>query len=592
MRKATTKIMMLFITMLSVLTSCDGNHKMLVKMDEIKRIGNTSPKLAMQMMDSIDSPVNDYSEYVRMKYLLLDIRIKDELDTLPTSDITVSRLTEYFKSHGDLMEQQEAYYYAGSVYRELHDTPRALTNFLTSINVANKTKACDSILLRNAYSNLQYLYYNVQDYQNALNASQDEYRIAKELGSVPVNTVMHLGNSYMATGNTRKAAKAYDEILSKLSTHDNAYDPGPAYMLLYQYSTLGIKDKADRCYAIVHGNSAAKNAVAYNALGTYFSKYGSADSAIACFQHILADGKEPYYMYDAAKALFHIYTQRNNMGSANASAARFMKLSEELDLGQKQRFAATVNNEFQYHLDHQKLEDTEMSRQLYRRIILIVAIGSLLLLITVYAVFTKRRNILLKQKLMLAGKICEMESKSELMKNDIEAQKAQLANSKAELDKRKAMLDTMSQDIAQYTTELDESNHKLEEARLKLEEAKQKLEEKRLQSQSLMQMLHQTALQTSAEEIIISVRQAAKGKRHLSAHEWSQLIAAIDKKYPTFKSELLHAFKKMSEQQLQVYYMAKIGLTNPQMQNITDLPRTTLWRWSKAFSEKMGEEIK
>lgn len=585
MLKTTTTIMMLFIAMLSVLTSCDSNHKMLVKMEAIKRVGNTSPKLAMQMMDSIDSPVNDYSEYVRMKYLLLDVRIKDELDTLPTSDITVSRLTDYFKSHGDLTEQQEAYYYAGSVYRELHDTPRALTNFLTSINVAKKTEACDSILLRNAYSNLQYLYYNVQDYPNALKASQDEYRIAQKQGCVPVNTLMHLGNSYMATGNMRKAIKAYNEILDKLSTHYNAYGPESAYMLLYQYSTLGIKDKADRCYAFVHGNRDAKSASAYNALGTYYSKYGSADSAIACFKHILAEGKEPYYMYDAAKALFHIYTQDNNLSGANASAVKFMKLSEELDLGQKQRFAATVNNEFQYHLDQQKLEDTEMSRQLYLRIILLVTIGSLLLFITIYAVFTKRRNILLKQKLVLAGKISEMENKSELMRNDIEAQKTQLANSKAELDKRKATLDTMSQDIAKYAVELDESN-------LKLEESRQKLEEKRLQNQSLLQMLHQTALQTSAEEIIISVRQAAKGKRHLSAYEWKQFIAAIDKKYPTFKSALLHTFKKMSEQQLQVYYMAKIGLTNPQMQNITDLPRTTLWRWSKAFSERMGEEIK
>ncbi|MBR4921953.1 MAG: hypothetical protein IKZ62_11670, partial [Prevotella sp.] len=50
------------------------------------------------------------------------------------SDLMIKKLMSYFEDKGSLNEKQEVFYYAGSVYRDLQDTPRALEYFLKSLD--------------------------------------------------------------------------------------------------------------------------------------------------------------------------------------------------------------------------------------------------------------------------------------------------------------------------------------------------------------------------------------------------------------------------------------------------------------------------
>jgi hypothetical protein len=46
-------------------------------------------------------------------------------------------------------------------------------------------------------------------------------------------------------------------------------------------------------------------------------------------------------------------------------------------------------------------------------------------------------------------------------------------------------------------------------------------------------------------------------------------------------------FKKLgtfTEQQIQVCYLMRIGLSKHQIQNITNLSRVTIWRWEKKYN--------
>jgi len=47
---------------------------------------------------------------------------------------------------------------------------------------------------------------------------------------------------------------------------------------------------------------------------------------------------------------------------------------------------------------------------------------------------------------------------------------------------------------------------------------------------------------------------------------------------------LLSRVTALNDQQMQVCYLMRIGMSNPQIRNITDFPRTTIWRWTKTFS--------
>ena len=69
----------------------------------------------------------------------------------------------------------------------------------------------------------------------------------------------------------------------------------------------------------------------------------------------------------------------------------------------------------------------------------------------------------------------------------------------------------------------------------------------------------------------------------MATADWKQLYKAIDELYPTFKDQLLKELGTFTEQQMQVCYLMKIGLSKTQIQNMTNLSRVTIWRWVKKY---------
>ena len=91
-----------------------------------------------------------------------------------------------------------------------------------------------------------------------------------------------------------------------------------------------------------------------------------------------------------------------------------------------------------------------------------------------------------------------------------------------------------------------------------------------------------------AKDIIEKVRMASKGLYHLSDDEWKELLGAVDRLYPGFTHAVQAGFKKMSEAQLRVCYLAKIGLSGPQIVNLTGYPRQTVWDRIKRAQKVLG----
>lgn len=204
----------LFIGFISVfiiflLTSCLRN-KLLDEMERIKEIGDENPREALAMLDSLSQQAREGSEYVQAKYDLLKIRLNDKAYEMPKSDIEIKRLMEYFEKEGSMKEKQEVYYYAGSVYRDLQDTPLALENFFKSLDYAEDNTDCDSIMLRNTYSNLGYLQYGVQNYKESVKMAEKELAICKLLKKDVIVPYLHMSADYLALDDFQRAKTAMD----------------------------------------------------------------------------------------------------------------------------------------------------------------------------------------------------------------------------------------------------------------------------------------------------------------------------------------------------------------------------------------------
>ena len=309
-----TRILLVFILLLS-LFSC-GESRMEKTMERIRTVSDSDTKAAARMMDSISVEVKSGTEYTRMRYDLLKIRIDDKNDVKPMSDKMIAYLVKNFEENGNNTDRQEAYFYAGSVYRDLNDTPRSIDYFQKSIDVMADSDRTDSLLMRNAYSNLYYLFYNVQDYKNALAMAEKEYALSLELRSLSVTTLMHLGNACLATDDELKAMKCFDDVLRQVKQSGALQQGDIPYVLLYSYANSGRKEKAQECFGLTEKALPRRNdALACNARGEYYRLMGMTDDAIACYRTILKESKDEYNMYDAAKALFLLYTEKGDVAA-------------------------------------------------------------------------------------------------------------------------------------------------------------------------------------------------------------------------------------------------------------------------------------
>ena len=71
--------------------------------------------------------------------------------------------------------------------------------------------------------------------------------------------------------------------------------------------------------------------------------------------------------------------------------------------------------------------------------------------------------------------------------------------------------------------------------------------------------------------------------------EWKQLYQAVDELYPTFHETILKQPERLSEKEMQVMYLLRIGLSKRQIMNMTDMARVTIWRWEKKLEWVLDE---
>lgn len=134
---------------------------------------------------------------------------------------------------------------------------------------------------------------------------------------------------------------------------------------------------------------------------------------------------------------------------------------------------------------------------------------------------------------------------------------------------------------------LNSTNSKLSK---KLQDAENEFKMLIAQNRELTRITLMNNISVEATDIIEKVKKASKGKYRLNDEEWKELLGAIDKFYPEFTYEVQSKFKKINEPMLRVCYLMKIGLSGPQIVNLTDYPRQTVWERIKRIEKVIAME--
>ena len=531
----------LYVLLVSLL-SC-GRSRYLDTLDNIKRVGDSNPDTALLMLDSLAEGVRGESEYVRNKYELLKIRLCDKAYRPATSDVAIRNLMGYFGDKGSSLEKQEVFYYAGSVYRDLCDTPRALEYFLNSLDYAQSGMVYDTVMLRNTYSNLNDLYYNVQDYGNAALMARKELEVCRLLDSDRLIPYLHLCSSYIGLDSLSLASAANDSafnIFRASSVHERNNDD--LVYVLYYYSMINNKRMASLCHTmIMKDSSICSGFIPSLFFAYYYDCVEKKDSAIAYCEKALELSESLEERYDATKLLFALNKSNGDDKTACRLAYSYMQLSDSLDFGKRQEKAAQINNQHKYYIDKNRERMLNEQKEKYRRTLYLVSFIAIMLLCLGYVIHITRRNRQLNKILSL----------------NVEIERVSL----------------------------QEKNLRDELARKESE-----LNEKMAQNKTLVRLLHQSELTDKAEEVIESIRQVSNGEKTMSQSDWDQLFTAVNALYPDFKEQMVNKCDALTEQHIQFCYLLRIGLSNVQIKNITNLSRVTVWRWMKKFEwvEELG----
>lgn len=566
------------IPILIFFCSCfhEGNES-LELISNIRYIGDNNPQLALEKLDSISAYIIYEPLHSRMMFQLLRIRLQDKAYILPNSNKQIQEILPYFLENGTDREKQEALFYAGSVYRDLKDVPRSIDYFLKSMDAAEVAGTnCDSMLLRNTYSNLCYLFGCEHDNANTLVYARKEYELSSILDKYYMNSVLHMGEALLACDSIDSSLYYFDQVLHNLE-NEHPRDRETLSRLLYIYSHLRL-NKADKCFDLlsVMDEPTEMSAQELFALGEYHRIKENVEEAIKYIKKILEHEDDLISEYDASRYLYLLYRNNDNKEKALYYSDLFVDICGELNLGKRQELAATVNNIYNYYRDKETEQKLIIENQAYhernnRAILICVILATIGIAAVIYY-----RYCQIKRILRLKGKIDNIKKEKDNIVPESILRQSELIATKVELNQTMNRLSETREALNKTTEEI---NRMAEELRTKEIVLKEKIE----QNKTIVSLMHQSEFEESAEEIIHALKKSGDGLKKLTEKEWSMLYYAVDKLWPMFKEQMCFKLGKVTDQQQQICYLMRAGFTPTQIQNMIGLSRTTMWRCTKKY---------
>ena len=554
-----------------VICGCNdyNNEVLLNRLISVQNEGDTCPYNALERYDSLGAIFEHENEYLRSKYALLGVRLRDKAFITHTNDSVINLLYDYFINDGNRCEKQEVCYYMGSVYRDLHDTPRAVKYFLEAIQVAETEANIDSAILVASYSQLSNIYIKIFNYDEALIASIKALHIAESAGIETERDFANVASCYSKLNDIEGSIR-YSKIILKriIKKNDIKNNADIIAKRLADFAKFGYKAEADYCYALLqHLPEDARPKNYLINLAVYCRNCVSPDSAAAVFHRIQESDKSIAQQYNSTQFLMKYYASVGNYEEATRFVLLFIDANRNLLKDMNVEQTLNARNEFQYIRDRDK--EAAMVEQIGRtRLIWAVSIIVMILLLMSLLFFHYHRQRRLLKIIMernnavdnARGLIQKYEEELEQSHNIIEAKEKELVT-------KYSMIETLD---------------------VELKNAEDSIKRLMVQNETLTKfalMKKFSAGTEDAAEIIAKYKRAADGKCTLSEDDWSELIAAVDCVYPNFTSEINERLKDIKLHNLRICYLLKIGMTNPQIVNITGNPPQTVWYRVKRIKE-------
>lgn len=554
-------IYLIVAIIVSMFSSCsDSEYRK--GLTEVDSISSVNPQRAMAMLNSMKQEMEDAPEHEQMYYKLLCIKAPDKAYIKHTSDSMILKLLEYYETNGDKNLLPEAYYYAGKVYCDLNDAPKALEYYQKSEETLPKNADLyDFSKLYNQKGTLFLFQYLNKEAIKQFKMSYKYECLRKDTAMM----VYSLKNIAFAFGEEKKLDSCLFYYQKAYNLAIKLNDTIVISNIMGQIASFYVKnkdfDKAKKyLIPILVSNDKENKSAYYSIAANMYMNIGKYDSAFFYCKELLNNGSI-YAKQNASRRLAYIYIEKKDFPNAK----KYLKLSQELSDSVKAITATEsvnrMNSLYNYTLREKEnlvLKAENANKKFIFTIIMSVVV--ILLLALIVYIFNNRQ----KQKRQ-AEQINRL--KKELYRQSEEY-----------IQQNRKKIEALEQELKITSSENQMLVKRIEEQRSDLMLANEAAIRKKEINESAKARI-------TATDIYKTIQDHIKKEKVISAKEWNALEEVFNQKIVDFKDNL-YSYHNISQHEYHICMLIRLDFSPKELSILLGCTTSAISKARKRLHEK------
>ena len=554
-----TYIIATAIILLSFSCSRFEYRKSLIVADSLTE---TDPQRAVAMLDSMAPMMAGAPKHEQMFHRLLQIKAADKSYIKHSSDSTILSLVEYYETKGDKTLLPEAYYYAGNIYRDLNDAPRALEYY----QKAEESLLDDTDLKFKSKLHNQQGYLFLFQYQN--NKAISHFKSAYEYERKNKDTTMMtycLKNIAFAFGENKDQDSCLFYYQEAYKLAKNKKDSILVQDIMGQMASFYTKkkdyDKAKEYLmpSLASTNNNNKSAY-YSIAANIYMGTEEYDSALYYCKELLKSGSI-HAKQSASRRLAYIYLDKKDFPNAQKFLLLFKEQTDSVNKITAIESINRMNALYNYNLREKEniMLKAENIKKKSSLIIMIVIFFTILMLSAIYIY----RNIQ-KQKL-------QIEKVKKLRKKLYE-------QSTEYIQRNNEKINALEQELKKTSNENHLLIEKLEEQRADLILANETAIRKQTRNETAKARI-------VATDIFKTIQDYIKKEKVVNGKEWKELDEVMNREIPDFKTNL-YSYYNISPHEYHICMLIRLEFSPTDMAILLGCTTSAVSKARKRLQEK------
>ena len=551
-----TFILAFILTIATNFISCSFRPPYSTTMQQAESIMNTRPDSALKMLQGMADSIHVYPEETQMYWHLLTIQAKDKLYITHTSDSLINRIVEFYENREDKAKRMMAYYYQGSVYRDMNDAPRALKCFQR----AEELQVPDWELLTKVYSQMGTLFMHQGLYDEVIEVNRKAIILYEQLGkgNKASYAFRDLARMYNMKGEKAKALSYYKRAWqAALADKDTTRYYGIWSEAADLYYKIGEVDSARQILLnVVHQPRIRNKAHIYMALGDVYETTCHWDSAIYYRKKAIETGNI-HKAYGNYVKLGWREEKRGNLKEAVDYLQEAVWAIDSISKITQTEALAKINSLYNYQHTEAENSRLQLEQERYEKMLLMAVLLILIaIMICGWLVILQkkeRRKFKENEKRLKQRQEQAVQEKQETIEangkkiKELEASLHHTAKEKDELEKQMAYL-------------------QVEQLKWQNQGIQLSMEKKELAIKAL-----------KATEVYTLFRRVSLGeKMGIDAKDWTELRTEINRAYPGFLANIQELYPKMSLVETRICMLTKLGMPPANIAKVLGYSRSSV----------------